>query len=381
MKELVRHVLLAVGILMGFCVTPAPACILCNGGKAQTIRQEAAQARLVLYGTLENPRVTGDNGKTDLRVQAVVKTDNSYKVTPGQVVVVPHYLPVDPKNPVHFLVFCDVFHGKLDPYRGLPLKAKDSLDYVKGALALDPKDRTAALLYCFPYLEDSDPELASDAYGEFAKADNQEVGAAASRLAPERLRQWVKDPRTPVERLSLYSFLLGACGGDADAALLKSMLEKTDERTTTSLNGILAGYIQLRPREGWALLLKLIGDEKKPFVVRYAILRTLQFYHAWKPDETRAPVLRALASALPEGDLADLAVEDLRRWQAWDLTRDVLAVYGRKTHSAPIMKRAILRYALCCPRPEAAAFIAERRREDPATVKDVEDSLRYEKAK
>jgi hypothetical protein len=111
------------------------------------------------------------------------------------------------------------------------------------------------------------------------------------------------------------------------------------------------------------------------------VLRTLRFYHGWKPDETRAQVLRGLAVALPEGDLADLAVEDLRRWQAWDLTADVLALYARKSHSAPIMRRAILRYALCCPRPEAATFLADRRREDPALVKDVEESLQFEKPK
>jgi hypothetical protein len=359
---------------------PVSACNLCNNvQQSLTFRQEAGQAKLILYGTLEKPRLVGEMGKTDLRVETVLKTDTAFK--PAAVIEVPRYVPADPKDPPHFVLFCDVFNGNLDPYRGVPLKGKEAVDYLKGALVLDPKDRTATLLYYFRYLEHADKELANDAFLEFAKANDREIGQVAPKLAPERLRAWVKDPQTPVQRLGLYAFLLGACGGDPDTALFRSLLQDPDERTTSAFDGILGGYIQLRPSEGWDLAMALLRDEKKPFPVRYAVVRTLRFYHGWKPDETRAQVLRGLAVALPEGDLADLAVEDLRRWQAWDLTADVLALYARKSHSAPIMRRAILRYALCCPRPEAATFLADRRREDPALVKDVEESLQFEKPK
>jgi hypothetical protein len=371
-----------VGLLVGLAVCPpAPACNLCsmNIQQAQTFRQEAAQARLILYGTLENPRLVGSGGETDLRIEAVLKADPFLK--DAKVVTIPRYVPVDAKDPPHFAVFCDVFNDKLDPYRGVPLKAKEGVEYLKGALRLDGKDRTAVLLYYFTYLEHPDKELADDAFLEFAKANDREIGEAAPRLRPERLRAWIKDPETPVNRLGLYAFLLGACGGEPDAALLRGLLQNPDERATSALDGILGGYIQLRPREGWDLALALLRDEKKPFPVRYAVLRTLRFYHGWKADEAREHVLRGLAAALPEADLADLPVEDLRRWQVWDLTADVLALYARKSHSAPIMRRAILRYALSCPRPEAAAFVAERRREDPGLVKEVEESLQYEKPK
>jgi hypothetical protein len=216
---------------------------------------------------------------------------------------------------------------------------------------------------------------------EFAKANDKEIGQVAGKLSAAKLRGWLQSDKTPANRLSLYAFLLGACGGDQDAALFRSLLQEPDDRTTSAFDGILGGYVQLRPREGWDLALTLLRDEKKPFPVRYAVIRTLRFYHGWKPDETRARVLQGLGVALPAGDLADLAVEDLRRWQTWDLTKDVLALYARPSHSAPIMRRAILRYALTCPRPEAATFVAERRREDPALVKDVEETLQFEKPK
>ena len=83
-------------------------------------------------------------------------------------------------------------------------------------------------------------------------------------------------------------------------------------------------------------------------------------------------------AALPQGDLADLAIEDLRRWQMWELTDDVLALYGRKSHDAPLMRHAIIRYALCCPKPRATEFITQRRRDDATAVRDVEEGLQAE---
>jgi hypothetical protein len=112
-----------------------------------------------------------------------------------------------------------------------------------------------------------------------------------------------------------------------------------------------------------------------------AVLGTLRFYHGWKPTESRQPVLRCFAELLGQGDMADLAIEDLRRWQLWDLTGEVLAQFGKASHSAPIMRRAIVRYALSCPNPEAKDFVAGLRTSEPALVADVEESLQFEQMK
>jgi hypothetical protein len=365
-------------------VSAAPACSICtmNLQQAQSFRLDAAQARLILYGTLHNPTLVGANGTTELHIEAVLKNDPF--LNNAKTVVLPRYIPVsDPKDPPKFVVFCDVYNNKLDPYRGVPVKGDAVVEYLKGALALDGKDRSQTLLYYFRYLEHPEKEVAADAFLEFAKATDQEIGAVAGKLAPEKLRGWVKDPQTPAFRLNVYALLLGACGGEQDAALLRSMLQNPNEQTTSALDGILAGYIQLRPQEGWDLAVGLLRDTSKPFPVRYAVLRALRFYHGWKPDETRGRVLRGMETLLPQEDIADLAIEDLRRWQVWDLTGDVLALYGKKSHSAPIMRRAIVRYALCSApaKPEAASFVAERRRTEPVLLKEVEESLQYEKQK
>ena len=365
-------------ILVGLLVpAPALACSLCAGlQNRQTLRQEAFQAKLVLYGTLANPRLDpAGNGLTDLHIEEVLKRDPF--LGNQKVVELPRFVPFNPKEPPKFLVFCDIFNGKIDPYRGSPLRSKAVVNYLRGAMALDPGNRAAALLYFFDYLDDREPEVAADAYLEFARATDQEIAHIAPKLAPAKLRSLLQAPTTPPERLSLFGFLLGASGQEQDAVLLRRLVENPNEQTTPALGGLLCGYLQLRPQEGWELATAILRDDKRSFPQRYAVVQMLRFCHGAKPEATRREVLRSMELVLPQSDLADLVIEDLRRWQAWDLTVKVLAQYG-KPGQAPILRRAIVRYALCCPVSEAVPFIAELRKQDAELVRDVEESLQFE---
>ncbi len=378
-----RSTLLPLAALVLLARTPpALPCTLCGGNPQTTvtIRQAAAQAKMVVLGTMSNPRLAPDNsgaGTTDFRIDFILK-DHAY-LAGKRTLEVPRFIPVDPKAPPRYVLFCDLANNRLDPFRGLLMKSRDAVEYVRGTLALDGTNSVQCLSFFFRYLDSADPDLANDAFIEFAKANDQQIGQVAARLAPERIRGLMQSPKTPPERLGLYAFLLGACGGPRDAELLRSLIAKPTEQSGKALDGILGGYIQLQPRAGWDLALAILGDGRKPFPDRFAVLRTLRFYHAWKPRETQAEVLRGLAVLLDQGDIADMAIEDLRRWQMWELTPAVLGQYEKKSHSAPIMRRTIIRYALCCPRAEAARFAADLRRRDAELVADVQESLEFEK--
>jgi len=363
--------------------SPALACTLCgvNIQATPTLRKTLSDSKLVLYGTLKNPKLNAatGTGTVDLDIENVLRSDPF--VTGKKTVTLNRYVPVDPKNPPRYLVFCDVDNGKLDPYRGIELKSNAAVDYIRGASALDAKDPVAALLYFFRYIDHADAEVANDAFLEFAKADDRTVGEVAKKLDPEKIRKLLNDPQTPAARIGLYSFLLGACGGDQEAALLRSMLDKPSEKSREAIDGVLAGYIQLRPREGWQLASDMLQDTKDRSIIdRTRIIHTLRFYHGWRAKESKPDVLAGMKAALGT-DLADLALEDLRKWEWWDETAQILALYGKKGYEAPLMKRAIVRYALTCPRPDAAEFVKERRAKEPDLVKDVETNLKFEKIK
>ena len=370
--------LIPFAILLALFPGLAPACSLCAGALQQspTLRQEAAQpnARMILFGPIQNIRGATS---TELTIEAALRSD---PILAGKKVLdLGRYLPADAKNPPHFLVFCDVIKDKVDAYRGVPIRSAEGLDYVKKVMALDPKDPAGNLDFYFKYLEHPDKEIAFDAFLEFVRATDQQTGQVAAKLSAEKLRGWLKDPQTPPERLGLYAFLLGGCGADADAAFLESKLKDDDERTVNAYDGYLGGYIHLRPREGWDKVVTALRDGRAPLPMRLAVVRTVRMYHGWMPKESHDDVLKSLAAMIGQGELADVAIEDLRRWQMWDLTPDVLALYGKKGFDAPIMQRAIVRYGLSCKDETAKKFIAERSRAEPELVKEVEDSLQFEK--
>lgn len=370
-------------LLMLAVSAPVEACSLCGASlrQAPTLRQEAAleTARVIIIGTAQNAQLNGTTGTTDLRINEVLRSDPALEGK--KVIPVERYLPIDdPKNPPRYLVFCDIFKGKFDPFRGIPLKSTESVEYARKVMKLDPKDITGNLLFFFRYLDSADVEIARDAFLEFAKASDQDIARVAGKLDPTKLHRWLKDPKTPPERLSVYALLLGACGHDADARFLHSLLEDSSERTVNAYDGILGGYIHLRPREGWDLAYSLLRDSRKSLPIRLAVARTVSFFHGARPKESHDNVLRCLDAMIAQGELADIAVEDMRRWQIHDRTRDILGLYGKKGYDAPLMQRAIVRYALSCKDDASArAFLGERRRTEPELVKEVEESLQFEK--
>jgi hypothetical protein len=357
---------------------PVAACSLCGGNLQQTptFREEAsgATARLIVYGALVDAQVTA----TKLRIIQVLR-DDPFRGGATDITI-PRFLPIsDPKNPPRYLLFCDVYDNKLDVFRGVQIRSTDGVDYVNKVLKLDPKDAANRLVFFANYLEHPDKEIAADAYLEFAKASDAEIGKVAHRLNDSKLRVWLKDPQTPAERLSLYAFLLGACGTDEDAKLLEGLLKERGERANLTYDGAMSGYIALRPREGWETAKRLLADGKAPLPLRLSVTRAMRLHFGWQPDKARALVLDGARIMIDQGELADIAVEDLRRMRIWDLSQQIVGLFGRKGYDSPIMKEALVRYALTCQDPPSKAFIAGVLRSDPMLVKQVEESLRFEK--
>ena len=65
-----------------------------------------------------------------------------------------------------------------------------------------------------------------------------------------------------------------------------------------------------------------------------------------------------MATVVARGDMADMAIEDLRRWKWWDLTKSRLwdSTTSRPTR-APLVKNAILRYASDLSRRRRGRFV------------------------
>ncbi len=360
----------------------APACPFCNPVD-QTLTKDAAQAMLIVFGTLSNPKYDPAHpfqGTTDLNVETVVKAHDY--LGDKKILTLNRYIPIEKENKGKYLVFCDVFNGKLDAYRGVLLRADSKIaDYLKGALKVKDKDVTTRLGYFFPYLDSPDIDIANDAYSEFALADYKDYRPLAEKLNPDTLTKWLKDENTPASRFGLYGSMLGHCGKAEHAAVLRDMLDNQNKRFQSGIDGMLAGYVILQKKEGWSYVRDILKDSSKEFLLRYAALRCARFFWEFRPDVIeQKDIVAAVSQLLDQDDIADLAIEDLRKWKRWEMTDKVIGLFDRKSFDVPIIKRAILRFALACPKEntKAAEFVAKMRKLDSEWVKDVEELLQLE---
>lgn len=370
-----RTVLVLLAALLA--AVPADACSFCGAALQSrlTLREHVAHSKAVVHGKLANPKLdANDNGTTELHLAAILKNDPA--LAGRSMLILPRYLPVIGDTPRDHIIFGTVKDGVIDPTHGV-LATPALVEYLKAATSLDPKDSAKRLAFYFKHLDSKDTEIATDAFVEFARAPDAEILAAAKSFDPATLRLLIASPATPPERLGVFAFLLGACGGPADSAFLAGLVKQDppSERTSSALGGLLAGYILIEPKAGWDFAVSVLGSAKRHYSERLSVIGTVRFFQTARPKESRENVLRCCAALLPHADLADQAIDDLRRWGWWDLTPQVLELWGQPGYAAPIVKRTIVRYALTCPTNEAKAFIAKVRQTDAKLVDSVADSL------
>jgi hypothetical protein len=374
-----------------------------------TLSEVVSQSSMVLVGTVENARRAPHSDRTDLRIESVIKSDPILRGR--KVITLPVHVPA-----ATYLVFCDVYYGMIDP-SGIIKADSDLLGYLRGALALREKTTGERMRYFFNFLDSANLEISNDAYNEFYNAEYKDYREMARQLPPDKIVKWLKDSRTPALRLGLYASLLGACGTASHAAVLKELLtDPSNDEVRLSAAGILAGYIMLQPREGWALVTSLIEDKRaldatkvvamfaeaaaiypataattaavsavvaradlNEFMLRYTALLVIRFLKESRPDlVSKADFEAAMQRLLAQADIAELAIEDLRKSKDRSLLDQILVLYDQKSHDVPMIKRAIVAFALTCPEPKAAAFAKALRKKDPEMVRDVEEMLRIE---
>jgi hypothetical protein len=365
----------------------AKCCPFC-GTTGQTLSGEVAQANLIVFGTLGNAKRDPNEfgkGTTELTIEMVVK-DHEF-LNGKKTITLPRYVPQDPKNKTKYLVFCEIYKGQLDPYRGEAVSPDSKIaKYLKGALDVRNKEVASRLVYFFDYLDSPDNVISLDAFMEFANADYKDAVPVYPKFPASTIVKWLQDPNTSPARFGLYGSMLGHCGDAKEhAPLLRQMLDDPKKRFSTGMDGMLAGYVMLDPKAGWKYIRSLLSDSKQEFLIRYAALRTARFFWEFRKDVIPIEeIIPAMELLLSQGDIADLPIDDLRRWGCWDLTDKVLSLYSEKSHSIPIVKRSIVRFALSAQyahpdNAKAAAFLKERRAEDPDRIKEIEQLLELER--
>jgi hypothetical protein len=395
-------------LLLVFTILPALACPFC-ATQGQTLAGELASADLIVVATLKSSE---QDPKDFTRSKSVFQIDKIIKPHPAFVnqksFSVPRYIQqvksgAEPK----FLLFCYINpdptdaalaavgssmvfaryrNVTVDAYRGDELKADSKLpEYLEQTFELRNQDQPTRLRYYFNHLESNELFISTDAVMEFGNADYKDVRPLAEKLPADTLLKWIQDPNTQPSRFGLYGMLLGHCGKAEHAAVVRKLIDEPNNAFSLGLDGMLAGYTLLDPKAGWALIREIMGNKKKDFTTRYAALRTARFFQNDRPDLIKSELLvEGMKELVTHDDIADIAIDDLRKWKVWEETNFILGFAKLESHSSPITKRAILRFAIQAAetgKPAAKTFVEEARAANPTRVKEAEELLRDESPK
>lgn len=273
---------------------------------------------------------------------------------------------------------------------GSPIEVTDtSYNYIAQAPSPEAKPEKR-LAYFMKFLEYPDEMIANDAYAEFANAPYKDITRVIDKMPREKIAAWLQDEKTPATRIGLYGLMLGLCGDENDAKLMKEQITASTDEFRLGMDGVMGGYLLLTGDEGLQVIeeTKLSRGEKKvPFSETYAAMQALRF--VWKYGEDRISKDRLQESMrilLERPELADLVIADLARWKDWSVMDQLLSMYDQKEYDVPSIKRAVVRYLLVCSQDvpsgddvklpnhviKAREELALLRERDPKTVKEAE---------
>jgi hypothetical protein len=242
------------------------------------------------------------------------------------------------------------------------------------ATRLSEADRLA---YFASFLEHDDAAIAEDAYGEFARASLDDVKRVANRVAPSKLRAWLASDAVVSDRKGLYGLMLGltkdTAERNANVAALEAIIRSPESDFRAGFDGVLAGYLLLTGEQG------LVTLEKRYIENAHArhgdvlhLLKALRFYQEYGSGITTARLAQAIKPLIRRPELAAAVITDLARWEAWDATHEIAALFDADEFGDGPTQRAIVGYLLVCPTPEARRALGVLREKHPRRVADLE---------
>ena len=346
------------------------ACPFCSA-VSQTFTEEMQSMDVVAIATLlEAPKPAGPDAapseevpKAKFQVKSVIKGGAFVKT--GQMIETIYFGSGQKGTP--FLVMA------VEPPKlawSTPLQLTARAETYLGKLLTLPEKGAARLEFFQQHLEDKDEMLARDAYDEFAKAPYEDVIALKSKMNHDQLVSWIRSRDVPASRRRLYLTMLGVCGGPQDIPLLEQLLKSSDKLDKAGLDAMIGCYLTLRGANGMPLIEELfLSNPSAEYADTYAAIMALRFHGSETDVIPRARVLQGLRCLLARPSLADLVIADLARWEDWSAMDRLVELYRKADEKSSLVRVPVINYLRACPLPEAAKYLAECEKIDPAAVK------------
>ncbi len=251
----------------------------------------------------------------------------------------------------------------------IPLSSR-AVEYVRQLPQLEEKSDVERLAFFLDYLEDEDEMLARDTYDEFAKAAFETVQELEDQLPHEKLLAWIDDPRVPATRRRLYLTMLGVCGSEEDLPLLEEMMRSEDRQRKAGLDAMINSYLMLKGPEGLKLAEELfLSNPDADYTDTYAAIMAIRVHGEEVKTVPRERLVKGLRKVLERPELADLVINDLARWNDWEVTDRLVELFKNADEQSSWVRVPVINFLRASPQPEAKEYLAELSEIDPEAYK------------
>lgn len=211
-------------------------------------------------------------------------------------------------------------------------------------------ETTAAerLPYFIKFLEFPDREIANDAFAQFVNAPTKDIAAVAAKLPRDKIRRWLADDKTPLNRQAGYGLMLGLSGNADDGAFLEKRIVNGNPDRQFGIEGLIFGYLLLTGEEGLARIEKtsLSNPRAEDGAVFAAWVATRYFWSYGNGKISHERLQAALRPLIDRPALSDSAIETLARWKDWSLHERLMKLYEQKQANEQSTKEMIINYMI-----------------------------------
>ena len=344
---------LAVAFTNGACACPGGCC-----ATKLTLAEKVALVDVLLLAE----RINGDEQtkQTFFVIQHLLR-GQSDELNVGDMVIVPSFLKKN-RTGQHLLLGTKGQPGQLN-WQSFGILTESAMKYALEAPSPDfaPSQR---LPYFLGFLETRDPLIAEDAYLELQSVDWNDLLACTAQFPRDKLREWLRNPKTNPKRLGTYAMLLGICGNKSDAEFLLAHVQQPTNDFRLGVEGYAIGYLWRTGEKGLAILEELkLRPKDGPFSERYAAMQAIRFVVEHGQERiSRERACESMHLLLEDPELADLVISDLARWDDWSVQDRLMSLYGQGEYDHRSIKKAIVRYLLKAAKVQPPK--ADERKED-----------------
>jgi hypothetical protein len=244
---------------------------------------------------------------------------------------------------------------------------RELIDFLVRGLALPAKpgelmpirQQAGQLRFFLPYLEDPDRHIADSTHSKLSGAPYAALQELASDLDADQLQTWIDDQSSAQNnRVALSVVLLGICGDQREADLVRKWIEQTSGGSHSAyITALLTAHVELNGEDAVRFLEKAyIQNRDRTLGELIAAVDALRTHGQAGTRISRERIKTSLRLLLRERPpLAELVIDDFARWQDWSIAPRLMQIHAGGKQ--PWNNALILKYMEACPLPNAKRFV------------------------